>query len=57
MASSGYGLLVALLTSPQMSQLANWGLAYCASFAYFASFAYIAFFAYLGHLVLAQLRN
>ena len=40
-----------------MPQLANWGLAYYASFAYFASFAYIAFFAYLGHLVLAQLRN
>ena len=57
MASSGYGLLVALLTSPQMSQLANWGLAYYASFAYDASFAYIAFFAYLGHLVLARLRN
>ena len=40
-----------------MPQLANWGLAYYASFAYFASFAYIAFFAYLGHLVLARLRN
>ena len=40
-----------------MPQLANWGLAYYASFAYFASFAYIAFFAYFGHLVLAQLRN
>ena len=40
-----------------MPQLANWGLAYYASFAYDASFAYIAFFAYLGHLVLAQLRN
>ena len=40
-----------------MPQLANWGLAYYASFAYFASFAYTAFFAYLGHPVLAQLRN
>ena len=57
MAASGYGLPFALLTSPQMPQLANWGLAYYASFAYDASFAYIAFFAYLGHLVLAQLRN
>ena len=57
MAASGYGLLFALLTSPQMPQLANWGLAYYASFAYFASFAYTAFFAYLGHLVLARPRN
>ena len=51
MTSSGYGLLVALPTSPQMPQLANWGLAYYASFAYCASFAYF------GYLVLAQLRN
>ena len=51
MAASGYGLPTALPTSPQMPQLANWGLAYYASFAYFACFAYF------GYLVLAKLRK
>ena len=51
MAASGYGLPTALRTSPQMPQLANWGLVYYACFDYFASFAYF------GYLVLANLRK